>query len=1731
MDSIKNTTTNATAISGYAVISYRTFSTAPTSDTAHGRSAGLEGLSAVEARLRELRRTVFLDRLKLVLWLFEPGTSPPAIDHGSLQSQELGGLQLLPQSEGEFKAAELAKAAARPSAAGLSGPNAGNLRAIQAANARAFQSNAQQSNAPSGGPEIRKDDPVTVYECFMAAVIASVSFHLSRFHHMIPLNYRTFVSFPKATALGDDDGDSDDDNASFDEEACCLFTTIDAHLSTSGTLVISTSTENNVKLYQLEKSIYLTGSSEDFLGELVRVAPNGAIARYIGVDVPSLRDGESPLKRLKLNRLWKADVIRWLRRKGICLQRMEEPGKWVRIQLQTSSRMDGPGPTNASCQECLWPAALCFFYSSNLQDEVSRALESPYLYRHGLDQRPEDGTEWFRTSSQQGFEDPLDTAQNWLLGKEDRVKTVETIKARRTREENAQMTADSTTTYPSSPLYARGSGYGDLHTAQGVYPTPPDAILAPGAGAPAGMDGVVMSASGADGQGAQNQIHNGAEALSLPDQGAVVSGVDYGNQQALMHPQESSAGGPLPENDGNDDLFEDMDEEMFGANDITEADFNFFDDGDGAGFGGLMDVSQPLAFEEPKNETPADFKFESPMAEVHDATIEQKPEVMLDVKPDLEAESTTQAKDMQPTNTGADMDAIDDFIEDQQHAVQPKDDVMEIEKVKTPRISPPLSPSRINEKLFPSPHPKVMETDFEDQDLPRLQRRESMFDAVGFSKRMELTDSKYRSTGRFNFAFESQPLQLTDKTGRPLTLHPPTTIPFAPSLSRSVTVPKSVVEEADMSDAQSEASDSYTDASTSSASMGESALSAMNAPDVASVANSKRKWAPSVVATSAVGTPGGMQVNSGDVDSIMGDADGTETEVPSLLSLEPGPSDWTLACAPPPSIKTKRRPGTADSRNRSESFPLTSAASTPSSVGSSEAVLEPLPPPLNTKEIITITQLLADQVISTTLDLLPEDNDAEFVDLTQPSGEVRDQMQAVQSAIKELFPQGSECNLLGYAQIQDVMPEPTTSSKAQPKPVPRRNNPAADPHAQMFFPMATPHVRLRRGEDMWDVLPPALSFWEPLGLAPTGGPKNVLAYCITPWSDQLNGPLESFLDNVGMSYESCKFGMHTRPPADDDFPSGVVHAEIDNVVSPTFQTCLRAMRDACARLGRCLSGLNLKEWYAKPDEAPPSWNIDALVVYIINPFTDPHSIWQLCSAFWTLFHIYASTSSAKATDESKPDVVLQLVPIKYVASFDSPVVLEPAVLNRLAREVYDRCPPKAPNDDHSALSIYSAPSIQLEEMLPKQIPFRITVEPPSDLLHENSYIHVGYAVSFDGAWLTAAWTDNPGKHQATVSYYLVNRSFAEVAREIYQTSLEIMQSRRVTWRLCIARAGVMEREEMDAWTALANSPCHLTIGTALVSIDPNPSFKITSTLPSPTAPTTTQPNSAVPPNNLGVSTPGTTPQAGVSPSGDTQHGFTPAAATPGESNPPAAITDPSQDPDARLVDVTDESWGVILSHRLHNSNSSVEFRPALASGYLVKRGAADSTITTSSNSGQHGAGNSSGGGTLGSGRAPTINTNDTCAPDTPRGPIAVGVNLLWIGATGGANARAAANINLNMNPDSATASNTPGGVPSGSMGMGMGMGMMGSGSGTPGVGGAAGMGVGAGPPPGAGAPLTPHPQAARSTYDGVLREFLVTYRGLGLLARLKGMRGTRGGAVPWHVCAAVRGVKGLERCL
>jgi mediator of RNA polymerase II transcription subunit 13 len=1483
---------------------------------------------------------------------------------------------------------------------------------------------AQGSGQAGATEQHHPPDHFTIYELFVASITALISVFMVRDCDAVALNYRTFISRPVVPLDTDDTG--------FDRFTDLHWlTSVNVHWTSSGTVLLSTFTVRTQDLCCL--SDVTTEEQLEHVGRCIRVAPNGSLASISGFEDTSDSTIDDSSKRVQRKRTktdtiqqsvekWKGTVKRWLSWRGYSLPNLDQRSSWVRIRHSrlTPILTTSPGIASSPNRDLLWPKALCFLYR-NEPFKISTTPLDDHLFLRNSD----NDLRWFKTSGSMGFKDPMDIAQEWFSGKQDREKVLEARRRLKKAEgEATRRKEEPSGLYPSSPLNARGGTYGDLQAVSGVYPTPPDGV-APG---PAVSSSDTPSVSGA----ISNVIlvpagTHPAINLSAPQ--------DHPPTEEDQNPSTS----PLfPTNSDHtsgfdDDLFEDMEEEETGAHRVNEADFDFFDGPDEVD----VDMADTATLSPTKREVVTQHDEKS------DSVVAHEPYVKEEVSDPLTAlenalASASHAAETVPLKVKSEhtesvpAPALIDppVLAITQQVIPQEDNKYPVSKESTP----PLSPGLVAKALQPSP--PLMSAPRKPEINPSVQL-DSTYNPLDFSRRMSLVDAKYQD-GRFATQHNID-AEEDNKQGKPQHPQPKslrnlpllTNLRYAIGVASASRIPqvessvRASSVDSDLSSEASELSETESDEETPTGPL--SFVGRLIIP-------AKRK-----LPTENNGTPLSVTSIAESFGGDWQDLHGLQLDEAYLASFEPTSWDWSLVNYPSPAERT-----VTGARFAMPSLPAPNAQlpDTPTSQPDMNMEL-PDEQPLSGRDSIAITQIVTDQIISASLDVLGEDEYANRDLATGASVETRWQI-----VVKTLFPKATECTLPALAAVYDVFPDFAAQAKIQPRPPPRKPNEGTAIPANHMYHLNPPFVRVRRAETHWDLLPPSIAFWEPLGLAPVSPSKSVVAFCIYPHSDSLRPHLETFLLGLQLAFDSCKLGSHARVELGKEYESGLVPWK---VASPSSQRdAFTELKNVCIQFGKLLA-MQLGQIREQQDT-----KIDAFVIYMIDPFSDPSSLWELCSAFWALFQAYGQGPPGRSDAHQKPDLVLQIIPIKHIASFESPVILDSSTYINLAREVYERCPPSAPSTDKTPLSIYSAPAFQLEESLPRSIPFKLISEPPQDLLRENSYMHVGYATSLDGTWITAAWTDNCGKSQAVVSYHLGTRMFGDIAKEIWQTTVEILQSRRVHWRVCIAKAGVMDREELENWVLLITCPTQLNLFLTLLTVDTEPPYKFTPAI-STTSSTTAQ---------GATNTPVTTPQAGVSP--DPTVGLTPAAT-------PSADTaaDPASDPEARLIDITDETWGITLAHHLHNSNSTNQFSPALISGLLVKRG---ETHLTS-------------------------NSTHRPIPDPLPGPIVVAVNILWIGAVGSTRAAtspfppAADGVSPGGYAASASAPQSPTQERSTSSLM-----------------------------------WTPTVQT-RTTAENLLKEVLVQFRALGLLAKLKGMRGTRHGSVPWHVVAAQRGVKGLSRVM
>jgi mediator of RNA polymerase II transcription subunit 13 len=561
-------------------------------------------------------------------------------------------------------------------------------------------------------------------------------------------------------------------------------------------------------------------------------------------------------------------------------------------------------------------------------------------------------------------------------------------------------------------------------------------------------------------------------------------------------------------------------------------------------------------------------------------------------------------------------------------------------------------------------------------------------------------------------------------------------------------------------------------------------------------------------------------------------------------------------------------------------------------------------------EYIATAQILGDQAVSGTIKVpgsICPGNDQQVDDFRTAA--TRTLVHSLDRATKTCLADMTNCTLRSFLDVQGI-PVLNPGLRLPPRPNTNHKGAVVDPlRASNPFPIISPQLEVRRADSKLSVLPSAASFWENLSLSPSSGSKDVNAVCVYPNADGIAGNSAIFLDQMRSVYESSRLGGHERV-ACTDIPDGLVPFNVDPGHQVSNMHHLTALKEATARLGKALASLSVEE--------------KNFVVYFVYPIDNPTLLVHICSAFQHLFDMYRKALLDRKINVAN-ELVLQLVPLDFVASPTSLVVPAPTEYARLAMEVYDRCT--------SFASSQSTPGVLLEQPLPKNIDFKLNQNPSASLLQENSCLHIAYAQSIDDRWITAAWSDNRGTQQMTASYCLgrknepISTSFSDVAHEIWETTLEIISKKRIHWRVMIARVGVMDPSEVEFWAGLASTESNAQVNLTLITVQTDPSLRL---LPAPSI------LPPVPNAVLSVATPVSTPQTSQAAVFSPEPIGTPSrepanASTPVEGNA-------ELDSDARLVDYTDQSWGAVLAHRLNNSNSLLELNPALISGYLIKNG-------------------------------------------------------------------------------------------------------------------------------------------------------------------------------------------------
>jgi mediator of RNA polymerase II transcription subunit 13, fungi type len=1208
------------------------------------------------------------------------------------------------------------------------------------------------------------------------------------------------------------------------------------YLTTTGSFVVSISHSFANNLTTLSES---PANQFPPVGVTVLAAPLGLLATC---EPHALSDaattegslGQSPdtqLLRLRAERddnPWKILCSKLLQSRTLSLP-TKAAHKWVGLRRLRRKPVDQSGdgkwtPMIGSSSGLFWPATLCFCKAlSNLtiKDDIDDANQFQATF------------------------DPLTAAKAWFSGTAEREALIS--RKKKEREDVAAQEAALTeghiqTSHGLSPLTLQRPG----PSMGGMYPTPPDVVQ--------GAIGVAPSNDGHSSSPNINLLAQTGPETDMTSNGVTGSyGENWGATDVKRERERERD--RISTSFESENLFGELGPDMFGDNDITEADFNFFDE--------QPDDSMDLVS--------LDLTASNPN---QPATLDAGPATGHVLHPKAES-SQVPTPDLAPTFAKPELRHARSSLVDEPRR-QTVSEMGQGNKINKKRPASPFNPDTVFKRIRAS-----LDNQNAVQQNSRIyaSHHSHIFDKVDFGPGLSAVNSKYEGSGRFDFSMDQS------KGIKPSNFQGPPTTDYLRRHGKS----------------------------------------RKNLKDLPAAA-----YGELFARVQAQQNPGSNRPSPQHVDGSQSDA-----EDASVVSDQDDSSyDSDEPLSPVKSSSMRRRRGDDDGDSLATSFRELDNMDTGSPYLPSELLrngklevdiplakyfADPEPPPIQYSlpddQFIMTAQILTDQVTTSTMfsgdisdSLLQSAADRR----RYLSRTARNSMKELQHGLPSHFHPTTSYQLRSFVEVQDVplLGQPT---RLQPRP------PGQDQmRPSNLFQIPSPRLEMRRYESRLSVLPSATSFWESLGLSPTNGIKDITALCIYPNHEGLSDSMLVFTEKMRSIYESLKLGSFSRLFSSSSAEDGLFPFDVEkDVVS----------------LGKCSSflGPSLQNCASDVCKALASIADERLNFVLFFVYTPEvmGSMVECCAAFNEIFEGYRKALTNKKLPVLN-ELVLQLIPQSLVASSSSIPMPSPMDLSKLALEIYDRCM------SFGSGGATPSPAVLLEQTTPRLIDFKLSPNPSASVLHENTCLHIGYAQSIDERWITVAWTDNTGSQQMTTSYCLGRKGkalvtpLADVIHEIWATTRELISAWKVHWRVIVAKSGVMDAHEIELWSGLAQTDSKSSINLTVITVDTDPSLQL---LP----PAAKISGSAT---SIFYTTPASTPQgAVVSPeqSGNAATPFRDNGTTSGQT-PGVDNNATESDADATLADVTDQSWGVVLCHRLHNSTSLTDLNSALVSGYLIKRG-------------------------------------------------------------------------------------------------------------------------------------------------------------------------------------------------
>lgn len=414
------------------------------------------------------------------------------------------------------------------------------------------------------------------------------------------------------------------------------------------------------------------------------------------------------------------------------------------------------------------------------------------------------------------------------------------------------------------------------------------------------------------------------------------------------------------------------------------------------------------------------------------------------------------------------------------------------------------------------------------------------------------------------------------------------------------------------------------------------------------------------------------------------------------------------------------------------------------------------------------------------------------------------------------------------------------------------------------FRIESPTFALSRLDHVMKARSPIIKFWKTLGLSPKHGCKDAHVIAIVPPVRGIETATMSFLQLLRSTYSGCELGELYLPPTpvvvatSVDIETNAVIENVGKIVSQSGITSLlviSAFSEQSMFVQTAAAIARLEPILAQKLECRLTWQaLDSETMYIIDgplsaleisPTLLALSIYDKCPS-----QLYGNNLEEQYNNSGSGAMISATASGTAVGAGGSPHLglmsqahPQPHTHNqgtssRVSSPAAMGTPTPTPNSlnaYYTSASMQNSPAFALARAPPSKISFRARTLVPEHLMDEDSLLHVCYAISPAGDWITAAWCDQWGENSMVDAFCLKPpqsraKGLEEVFSEIWELTQSYAARRDIRWRVILGKTGQISATELSIWLRLSehNKGSGLSGATLLyiVNVDPYPSILV-----------------------------------------------------------------------------------------------------------------------------------------------------------------------------------------------------------------------------------------------------------------------------------------------------------------